>query len=227
MDSHYHIDLNNYSLKKYSNSLSKRKLIPSRKILKVGLKKNIAILEEEGIKTLGDLVMRFNKKEKIQAFAQKVSIPEDYLTILVREAKSYLPNPISLSKLPDIDKNYIEALAIAGIKNTKQLFTKALNQNKNDLLSKELNIPQSVIKELIAISDLSRLYGVGPVFARMLYDIGIISVHLFMKNSADEIVAIYENHTGKKADFSVDDILFSQEIARELPDITQSSISKK
>ena len=66
------------------------------------------------------------------------------------------------------------------------------------------------------MSDLARLYGVGPVFARIIYDVGINSVKGFIKYSAKEFITIYENKTHKKADFGEGDINFSIEIAKEL-----------
>ena len=65
-------------------------------------------------------------------------------------------------------------------------------------------------------SDLARLYGVGTVFARMIYDVGIRSVKTFIQYDAEEFVSLYEKATHKKADFSVNDINFSLELAKEL-----------
>lgn len=66
------------------------------------------------------------------------------------------------------------------------------------------------------LSDLARLYGVGPVFAGIIYNVGINSVESFIKYSAEEFIKIYENKTKKKADFSENDINFSINLAKEL-----------
>jgi predicted flap endonuclease-1-like 5' DNA nuclease len=68
----------------------------------------------------------------------------------------------------------------------------------------------------MGLSDVSRIYGVGPVFARMLYDVGIRSVQAFIGYTAEDFIRIYEEHTQKKADFSVGEIQFSLELAQEL-----------
>ncbi|MCK5076496.1 MAG: hypothetical protein KAR38_08975, partial [Calditrichia bacterium] len=68
----------------------------------------------------------------------------------------------------------------------------------------------------IYLSDLSRAYGVGPVFARILYDVGIHSIKQLISHSPEELVNIYEEKSGKKADFSADDIRFSIDLAKEL-----------
>jgi len=60
------------------------------------------------------------------------------------------------------------------------------------------------------------LYGVGPVFAGILYGIGIVSVQKFVSHSAAEIVTIYEEVEQKRADFAEKDIQFALEVAQDL-----------
>jgi len=83
-------------------------------------------------------------------------------------------------------------------------------------LSKETGIPKEVLNELVGLSDLSRIYGVGPVFARLIYDVGIRSVKEFVECTAEDFIRIYEEQTQKKADFGVGEIQFSLELAKEL-----------
>jgi len=73
-----------------------------------------------------------------------------------------------------------------------------------------------ILDELASLSDLSRAYGIGPVFARMLYDAGISSIQEFSEYSAADIVRLYESKTNKKADFGVNEIQFSLDLAQEL-----------
>ena len=68
----------------------------------------------------------------------------------------------------------------------------------------------------VSLSDLSRIYGVGPVFARIIYDVGIRSVREFVECTAEDFVRIYEEKEHKKADFGVNEIQFSLELAKEL-----------
>ena len=80
-------------------------------------------------------------------------------------------------------------------------------------------ISEERLNELIYLSDLARLYGVGPKFARIIYDVGIKSVQNFAKYEAEEFIRIYETKNQKKADFGVRDISFSIELAKELETI--------
>ena len=46
-----------------------------------------------------------------------------------------------------------------------------------------------------------RAYGVGPVFARIIFDMDIKSIKEFVENTAEDIIRIYEEKEQKKADF--------------------------
>lgn len=136
--------------------------------------------------------------------------------MLNREAKSYLSKPIRLDKFSGIQKKYLDGLDDVGIRNTRQLFIEAQDRTKRENLSKEAKIHLEVLNELVGLSDLTRAYGVGPVFARMIYDIGIRSIKEFVECTAEDFIRIYEEQTQKKADFGVGEIQFSLELAKEL-----------
>ena len=155
-------------------------------------------------------------KQQIEAFSKKSKLPIEYLTILNREARSYHPSPIPLSKFAGIKSEDIQKLADVGINNTKNLFNKSRTKGEIKQLVELTGIPIKRINEFVSLSDLSRLYGVGPFFARMIYDVGVTSVQIFIKHTPEEFIEIYEKETKKKADFGVNDIKFSIELAREL-----------
>ena len=215
MKERYYIDLQKYDLQKFKQSLKRRDLIPSRVILKENLDKRFEILGNQGIKTLKDLIDALKSKQKIESFSQKSGLPIDYLTILRREASSYLPNPVKLDKFTWIDKSTVDILDSLGIKNTKQFFEK-MNTVGMEKFSLETGISSDKLQEIYSLSDLARLYGVGPVFAKLIYDVGILSAKKFVTISGKKFIEIYEKKLKKKADFSISDIDFSIELAREL-----------
>ena len=216
MGNQYQIDLEKYSLQRFKRSLQTRELIPSRSSLKDELDAKFKILEDRGITNLKELTDVLKTKKKVEQFSQETDLSIEYLTLLNREAKSYLSKPIRLDKFSDIQTEYLERLDEVGIRNTKQLFIEAQNIIQREWLSNETDIPLEVLNELIGLSDLSRIYGVGPVFARMIYDVGINSVQEFIENTAEDFIRIYEEQTQKKADFGVGEIEFSLELAKEL-----------
>ncbi len=222
MTSQYHINPDKLSLKRFQKSLESRELIPSRKPLKEKLKSRFSAISSEGVKSVGDLIHVLKNKLKVEAFSKKSGVNNEYLTLLKREAGSYFPNPVRLSSFQGVDNRAVTQLEKNGVRNSKQLFNKASVAEDRKKLSSELGVSEDSLKELIALSDLSRLYGVGPVFARIIYNIGIDSVKSLLRYSPEEVVGIYEEQTNKKADFTVHDIRFTLEMARELESVDET-----
>ncbi len=216
MRKQYYLDLEKYSLQKFKENLQKREMIPSRVILKEDIEGNFKIFDLHGIKSLKALLDLLKTKPKLEKFTKTTGLSINYLTVLKREAGSYLPNPINLRKFPGIEPNTTEALEKVGIKNTRQFFNNVNNEIELDSISQKTSISIDKLNELASLSDLARLYGVGPVFARIIYNSGIDSVESFTKYTADEFIKIYEKETRKKADFSIADISFSIDLAKEL-----------
>jgi len=216
MSDHYHIDLTRYSLLDFEQSLGSREMIPSRVSLKDNLDERFKVLAAHGITNLKELIDVLKTKPKIELFAATTGLTVAYLTLLGREARSYLPSPIRLDKFPGVPAVYVEQLDVAGIRNSKQMINRGKDRPDRENLAQSTGIPLEGLDELVALSDLARAYGVGPVFARLIYDVGIKSIKEFIECTAEEIIHIYEQATGKKADFGVADIQFSLELARQL-----------
>jgi len=212
----YYINPQKYSLDKFQNSLESRELIPSRQILKDNLKANIDILRMSGIENIADLLSVLKSKPRIAAFAEKSGLTCEYLTLLRREANSYFPSPVKLSKFIGVDKILVSRLEEHGIKTSKQLFEIVANRDRYAVFLGTSGLTQSETYELISLSDLSRLYGVGPAFAGMLFEAGLDSVQTLMRFSGEQIRKKYEEKTQRTADFTARDIDFTLEIAKEL-----------
>ncbi len=216
MEKQYHLNIEKYSLQKFKNNLKSRDMIPSRASLKDELDERFKKLEINGISNLKELIDTLKTKPKIELFSNETGLTTEYLTLLKREAKSYLPNPVRLDKFPGIPTKYVERLEAEGINNSRQLFNEAKDRIERERLSQRTEIPIEIVNELVCLSDLARAYGVGPVFARIIYDVGIKSIKEFVENSAEEFIRIYEKREQKKADFGVNEIQFSLKLAKEL-----------
>ena len=216
MEKQYHLNIEKYSLQKFKNNLKSRDMIPSRVSLKDELDERFKKLEINGISNLKELIDTLKTKPKIELFSNETGLTTEYLTLLKREAKSYLPNPVRLDKFPGIPTKYVERLEAEGINNSRQLFNEAKYRIERERLSQRTEIPIEIVNELVCLSDLARAYGVGPVFARIIYDVGIKSIKMFVENSAEEFIRIYEEREQKKADFGVNEIQFSLKLAKEL-----------
>jgi hypothetical protein len=216
MGNQYHLDIEKYSIQKFKNNLESREMIPSRVSLKDELDERFKALKIKGITNLKELIDALKTKPKIELFSHETGLTIEYLTLLKREAKSYLPNPVRLDKFPGILPKYVDRLEVEGIKNSRHLFNEAKDKNEREHLSRTTEIPIEILDELVSLSDLSRAYGVGPVFARIIYDVGIKSIKEFVENTPEDFIRIYEEKEQKKADFGVNEIQFSLELAKEL-----------
>ena len=110
----------------------------------------------------------------------------------------------------------MDKLEAVGIKNSRHLFNEAKDKKERERLSQTTEIPIVILNELVSLSDLARAYGVGPIFARMIYDVGVKSIKEFIEYTAEDFIRIYEEINQKKADFGVNEIQFSLELAKEL-----------
>jgi predicted flap endonuclease-1-like 5' DNA nuclease len=216
MGNQYHIKLENYSLQKFKENLKSREMIPSRVILKEDIDGRFAKLEKQHITNLKELTDQLKTKPKLEKFSKDTGLSFEYITILNREAKSYIPKPIRIDKFAGIERNFVKKLETMGLKNTRHILEQAGKKDKREELAAKTGIPIEALNEILCLSDLSRAYGVGPVFARMIYDMGIKTIQEFVEKTAEDFIEIYEEQTNKKADFGTNEIQFSIELAKDL-----------
>ncbi len=184
----YCIDPSLLSLEEFKELTANRRMLPGRVMLHEEMDERFARLKRSGMETLGDILRILSSKLRIQSFAIQTGLSEDYLVLLKREAGSYLAKPFSLSSFPGIPFEYVELLKSRGIKNTKDLFEQLQSELEQVNLSASTGIPVYRLKELHSLCDLSRVTGVGGIFARMLYESGIHSSIAFA--SADTLVLL-------------------------------------
>lgn len=175
----YSIDASLISLEDFKALTANRRIIPSRVVLHEKMDERFSMLKSAGLETLGDLIRILGSKSKIQAFSVHSGLSEDYLVLLKREAGSYIARPFPLSSFPGIPFEYVELLKSRGIKNTLDLFEGLQSEQEQEELSGNTGIPVYRLKELYVLCDLSRITGVGGIFARVLYEAGIRSPRAF------------------------------------------------
>ena len=173
----YHIDLNSVRLDAYCEQLASAALLPSRKILQENIYRNFALLKSLEIDNLSELLKALGSKQKIQQVTEKTGIPEEYLTILVREIKSLLPKPSKLIDFPGIVREEVEKLTSLKIQNTKQLYEQALTKESRQHLIESTQITTKELMKLIGLSDLCRIRWVNHTFAYLLYESGYRTSH--------------------------------------------------
>lgn len=144
----YYIDLENISIENYKNILKSADLLPSRMILKENIDQNFEIIKNQNIKNVNELLKSLNSKKKLQDFSTMNNINENYLTILIREVKSYRQKPNNFEDFPDIQSEVILKLKKIGIKNTLQLFEKVLTSKSRLEISQQLGISEKMVLKL-------------------------------------------------------------------------------
>jgi predicted flap endonuclease-1-like 5' DNA nuclease len=184
----YHIDLERFSLERFRRILEAGELLPGRQILKEDLAGHFAALESEGIHNLKELMDALKTKARLQSTARESGVPEEYLTVLRREVNSYVPKPDKLADIPGLDPEQVGRLKAVGINNTKQLFERAWSEGDRAELSRLTDVPGDALSEMVALSDLARIGGVGPVFARMLLDLGVDSPESVLAREPEELL---------------------------------------
>ena len=221
MNENYSIDTTRFSIDKFRNILKTKDILPGRIVLKENIDTRFDILKSNGINSLNDLLERLKTKPKVERFAKVSGLTVEYLTILRREANSYVSVPVHLTELHFVEIEIINQLISIGIKDSKQLFDRAAKRKNRDLLVHSLKLPSNKLTELVALCDLVRITGVGPVFARIIYDSDIHSVGEFLKFDADALFErLSKTNNDKaltKARFTVKDIEYCIELGKDLP----------
>ena len=225
MADQYYIDLEQFSLERFRHILETRELLPGRKVLKENISERFEILASRGIGTVKELIEALKTKKRAERFAQESGLPPDYVIILRREANSYMPKPVNLRDIPGVNAGYIKRLAGVGIKHTKHLFERGRSKRDRAELSRQVDVPDDDLLELVGLSDLARIGGVGPVFARIIFDAGIDTLRKLSGSSPDELfeelVAINEEKGYTRAKFTVKDVRYCITIAKELPKVIE------
>ena len=217
----YYLDLSEISLAQFQHRLETEELLPGRRILQEQTAARFGMLADMGISNLQDLHQALKTKKRLSQFAQESGLSPEYLTILRREVNSYRPGAVSLKAFPGVDEDCVARLTVAAINNSHQLFNQTRTTGQQTALSQQTGIGLETLHELIALSDLVRISGVGPVFARMLYDVGVRSSAALAEAQAaplfSQLCDLNKAKSYTKAAFSERDMATCIELAQKLP----------
>lgn len=225
MVENYHIDLKEFSLKKFKGEIEDSTPLPSRKILKENLDERFEILKENGVFNLQDLTNLLKTPKKAREFAEKSGLPEDYLLILRREVNSYTPNPVNLDKFPGVEEETLIKLKSAGIKTSFHLFKRVKTLEDRENLTAELGIDHGELLELTKLTDMVRIKWVGPVFARIFLDSGTDTLQKVSEADAKtfykKLVEINREKHYTKSTFALSDVELCVKVAGMVPKVIE------
>ncbi len=217
----YKIDLSKITLAQFETRLREGSVLPGRVILKEDLAARFKTLADCGIANLEDLTNILKTKKKLADFAQTSGLSEEYLTILRREANSFVPGAVALEKFPEVDPAVVAKLQAVGIKHSYHLIERTQTEAERTALAAETGLAWEDLRALCQMTDLARVSGVGPVFARMLWEAGIQSAAQLAAANADtlyeELCALNEAKGYTNAGFTVKDVVYCMDTAGLLP----------
>ena len=130
--------------------------------------------------------------------ASELAVSVEYLTVLNREINSYVTKPVPLSKLDVFSDTELKQLEGARLKSTKDLYERGLMPADRSTLSERSSIPQEKIVAALELSDLLRITGVGPVYAKILKEMGINNAKAFLEIDSQDAVERYKRINAEK-----------------------------
>ena len=92
-----------------------------------------------------------------------------------------------LKEFLDINPDHVKKLAEIGITNVEQMLDSGKTKNGREKLSKNLNIPEEAILELVRLSDLTRIGYIKTKLTRLYYNSGLDSPIKVAKFEPDEL----------------------------------------
>lgn len=221
----YYLDLEAFSLEKFRRILETTEMMPGRLVLQQDIPERFARLEAMGIENLQELILTLSTAKKREAFSRESGLPLDYLVILRRQAKSYLPKPVYFREIPGLLPEHIEKLAAVGISHSKHLFERAQTRAARRELSRLADIPKEALLELVGMADLSRILGVGPAFVRLFYEAGVDNLETLARCSPEALFerlhAVNQEKGYTKVVPSLKDVRHSVEYAKNLPKVVE------
>ncbi len=159
-----------------------------------------------------ELLEKVKTKKRLKEFSKETGLSEEYLVILRRDIKSYLSKTVYLKDFPGVNLKYVENLTGIGIKNSKNLFERSKALKERDPLSEEADVPSEDLLELVKLSDLVRVNGVGALFARMIYETGVDTTEKVANASPESLFskleALNKDKRYTKAKFTLEDIRY-------------------
>jgi len=112
----------------------------------------------------------------------------------------------------------VELLKSRGLKSTKNFFEQMQAEQKQAEWSLNTGIPAYRLKEIYSLCDLSRITGVGGIFARVLYEAGIKSTAAFAGTDALKLLAgcrkVIEKHGYAVGNLGEEDMNYGLHYAR-------------
>lgn len=217
----FYIDLENISIDEYRVILKKADLLPSRMILKDEIDDKFDRLKRHQIKNVEELRLFLSNKKRLQSLSEQSGITVEYLTILIREVKSYRQKPCRILDFPEVSDSTLQSLNDLGIQNARQLYEHILTKENRSQLSHQTGISEDKVLRLARLVDLSRIRWVNHTFAYVLLEAGYDSSEKVARADHKElyetIKALNEKRHIYKGHIGLHDMKLTVQAAKDVP----------
>ena len=190
MEDPYYIRFEAFSLDRLIEQFKSEDVLPGRQILREEVDERFEILSSMGMHNLADLIAALSTKRKLEQFSQQSGLPVEYLVILRREVRSYIPKPVYLAEIPGVDPQDAQRLASTGITHSKHFFERGQTVDQRKQLSRASGISMQNLLEFARLSDLARVRGLGPTFTRLIYEAGADSIESLSRWDPEELFQV-------------------------------------
>jgi hypothetical protein len=195
----YSIDLAQITLDEFAEILTTIDLLPGRRILLDNLSGVIERLKRKEIGHLAALQRALKNKKQYPQLAKELAVSAEYLVILNREINGYVSKPVPLAKLDVYSEAEIKQLEEAGLKSTRDLYEHCLTKRMRQELSERSGLSENRLIEGFELAELVRINGVGPVYAKILREMGIRNAADYLKMGSEALLKNYEKVNEEKA----------------------------
>ncbi len=216
----YSVDLTKIKIKDFVKLLKSIDLLPGRKTLLNGLDEIILLFEKNNCVNLADIQKLLKNKNAYEELSKKYKTSEEYLTVLNREINSYINKPIKLEEISIISKKTLTKLNQISIKTTKDIYEICIIQKDCKSIMEKTGISINEMDQLLSLTDLLRINGVGPAYAMILFNIGIKSVKDYFETDSKEILEKFQNENKgnkyTKANLGIKDVEYCKRFCKYL-----------
>jgi hypothetical protein len=216
----YSIDLARITLDEFEELIVTTNLSPGRMILTNNLSRVIDKLKQQGIDHLAALQKILHNKKQYPELANELSVSPEYLIVLNREINGYVSKPVPLSKLDVFSRADLDSLAKAGVKSTKDVYELCSAKASRQELAERLNLSEKHLIASLELADLLRINGVGPIYAKILREIGIRGAVDYLKLGSQDILDKYQRVNEEKgytkAKLGIRDIEYCKRFCKKL-----------
>jgi hypothetical protein len=187
----YALDLSTFTVRRFAEITSTAQMLPSRQALADHISDVVPQLEKMGVLDVGALRKLLANSRGCTELAERLGVDESFLKLLNREVNAYRTKSMPLGKLEVLSDDELEALEGTGITSTKHLYDRCRAKDARTTLAADLGIDLVRLEDALRMSNIVRINGAGPSFARFFLSIGLSAPEDFCTVDPFEVANLY------------------------------------